>query len=146
MVFGSKRKGSRAENELMKALMQSGFSAIRAAGSGVGSPCPDILAFRSIDQFGFECKAVDKPVLQLRKEQVENLKIWQENTNITAYVAWRIRGGEWLFVRTDYLKENCKSYSISLEHAKAYGKGIGELIKKEADEIGNLAAAEDKTL
>jgi Holliday junction resolvase len=70
--------------------------------------------------------------LQLRKEQVENLKIWQENTNITAYVAWRIRGGEWLFVRTDYLKENPKSYSISIENAKNYGQKLDGMIKASA--------------
>ena len=130
MVFGSKRKGSRAENELMKILMGAGFSAVRAAGSGTGSPCPDILAFKGIDQYGFECKAVDKPNMQLRAEQIEDLIAWQENTNITAYIAWRIRGGKWLFVRTDYLKRNQKAYSLSLEDAKKYGLVIGQIIKK----------------
>lgn len=130
MVFGSKKKGNRAENELMKILMGSGFSAIRAAGSGTGSPCPDILAFRDIYQYGFECKSVDNPNLQLRKEQIEDLIIWQQNTNITAYIAWRIRGGEWLFVRTDHLKKNEKAYSLSISDARKYGLNLESIIKR----------------
>jgi len=130
MVFGSKRKGSRAENELMKILMNEGFCAIRAAGSGTGSPCPDILAFRGIDQYGFECKAVENPNLQLRKEQIEDLIAWQEKTNITTYIAWRIRGGEWLFVRTDYLKKNKMAYSLSLVDARKYALSLNQILKK----------------
>ncbi|MFA5108481.1 MAG: Holliday junction resolvase Hjc [Candidatus Micrarchaeia archaeon] len=131
-AFGSYKKGSRAENELIKKLIEVGFSAIRAAGSGGGaSPCPDILAFRNVDQYGFECKAIDSPNLQLRKEQVNELKIWQANTNITTYIAWRIRGGEWLFVRTDYLKENPKSFSISFENAKKYSQSLESILKKQ---------------
>lgn len=130
LTFGSKKKGNRAENELMHILMDAGYSAIRAAGSGTGSPCPDILAFRGVDQYGFECKSVENPNLQLRKEQIKDLIAWQENTNITAYIAWRLRGGEWLFVRTAYLKENEKAYSLRLEDAKKFGIRLEEIIKK----------------
>jgi len=109
--------------------MDAGYSAIRAAGSGTGSPCPDILAFKGINQYGFECKAVANTNLQLRREQIDDLKIWQENTNITAYIAWRQRGGEWLFVRTDYLKENKIAYSLSLEDAKKFGARLESILK-----------------
>jgi len=129
MVFGSKRKGSRAENELMKILMCAGYCAIRAAGSGTGSPCPDILAFKNVYQFGFECKAVQNQNLQLRKEQIDNLIAWQDKTNITTYIAWRQTGGEWIFIRTDYLKKNENSYSLNLNDAKKFGISSHELIK-----------------
>ena len=117
MAFHSYRKGSRAEHELMDKLQGAGFVVIRAAGSGSGSPCPDILAFRRIDQYGFECKAVDSTSLQMRKEQVEHLRAWEEKTSITTYVAWRQRGGEWYFIRLQFLHQNPKSYAISAGEA-----------------------------
>ncbi|VVB57159.1 Holliday junction resolvase Hjc [uncultured archaeon] len=124
MTFGSYRKGSRAEHELMDKLMAAGFLVIRAAGSGSGSPCPDILAFRRTEQFGFECKAVDSTSLQLRKEQVEHLREWEEKSSITTYVAWRQTGGEWYFVRLQFLHENEKSYAISAPEAKKVNPGL----------------------
>ncbi|MFH1306479.1 MAG: Holliday junction resolvase Hjc [Candidatus Micrarchaeota archaeon] len=130
MAFGSYKKGSRTENELVKLFLGEGFSVIRAAGSGGGTPCPDILAFKKTEQLGFECKAVEKTCLQLRKEQVEQLKKWEDNTNITTYVAWRVKGKIWHFVRLDYLKENPKSYSITIENARKYGIGLEHLLKK----------------
>ncbi len=130
MTFGSYNKGSRAEHELLEKLGAAGFSVIRAAGSGVGGPCPDLLAFRRTDQFGFECKAVNDTSLQLRKEQVEHLRAWQDNTGITTYVAWRLQGGEWRFIRTDYLHENAKSFAVSMGEAKRLGKTIEELLAR----------------
>lgn len=130
MTFGFYNKGSRAEHELMKKLAEVGFCTIRAAGSGVGSPCPDLLAFRRTDQFGFECKAINDTSLQLRKEQVLHLRQWEEISNITTYVAWRLPGGEWRFVRLDYLHENPKSFAISAADARRFGKTLEEVVGK----------------
>lgn len=128
MTFGSYKKGSRAEHELMEKLQVAGFLVIRAAGSGSGSPCPDILAFRRTDQYGFECKAVNDTSLQLRKEQVEHLRAWEEKSSITTYVAWRQTGGEWLFVRLQFLHENKKSYAISAVEAKKVNPGLEGIV------------------
>lgn len=128
MAFGFYRKGSRAEHELMQKLVAAGFCVIRAAGSGVGSPCPDILAFRRTDQFGFECKAINDTALQLRKEQVEHLRRWEEISGITTYVAWRLPGGEWRFMRLDYLHENKKSYAVSAADARRLGRTAEEIV------------------
>jgi len=131
MVFGSYRKGSRAEHELMDALVARGFSVIRSAGSGKGSVCPDILAFRKTEWLAFECKAVDATSLQLDREQFEGLRTWQENSGMTTYVAWRQTGGEWLFIRHDFFHENAKSYAISLDEAKRVGAKENDLFLKE---------------
>ncbi|PIT84924.1 hypothetical protein COU37_00170 [Candidatus Micrarchaeota archaeon CG10_big_fil_rev_8_21_14_0_10_45_29] len=130
MAFGTYKKGSRAENELAGKMLAQGFSVIRAAGSGGGTPCPDVLAFKGIEQYGFECKHVSAENLQLRREQVIYLKKWQENTNITTYVSWRIRGGEWLFVRLEHLKENPKSFSISLKDARKFSLPFEQILGK----------------
>ena len=46
MAFGTYRKGARAERELINFFSGRGFAVIRAAGSGVNSLSPDLLAFR----------------------------------------------------------------------------------------------------
>ncbi len=130
MTFGSYRKGWRAEHDLMEKLMAAGFLVIRAAGSGSGSPCPDILAFRRTDQYGFECKAVASSSLQMRKEQVEHLKEWEEKSSITTYVAWRQTGGEWFFIRLQFLHENAKSYAISAQEAEKVNAGMERIVGK----------------
>lgn len=117
MAFGSYRKGSRAEHELMDTLVEKGFAVIRSAGSGKGSVCPDILSFRKSEWLAFECKAVDSTSLQLDTEQFEGLKMWEEKSGMTTYVAWRQMGGEWLFIRTEFFHKNEKSYAISLSDA-----------------------------
>ena len=130
MTFGSYKKGTRAEHELMDKLMAAGFLVIRAAGSGSGSPCPDILTFRRTEQYGFECKAVNNSSLQLRKEQVEHLRIWEEKTSITTYIAWRQTGGEWYFIRLQFLHENAKSYAISCKEAERVNTGLERIVGK----------------
>jgi Holliday junction resolvase len=128
VAFQAYRKGSRAEHELMQKLSLAGFLVIRAAGSGSGSPCPDILAFRRTEQLGFECKAIDGSSLQLDRKQVENLRQWEEKSSITTYIAWRRKGGEWHFIRLYFLNENEKSYSISSEQAKKVGLGLEQIL------------------
>lgn len=130
MTFGSYKKGSKAENELIDILNYYGFLTIRAAGSGKKRfKCPDVLAFRTIDQYGFECKAIESDYLQLKKEQVEALIKWQELTNITTFIAWRKKGGVWYFIPPQYLKENQKAYSIDSESAKRYSKPLEQIVK-----------------
>lgn len=129
MGIGTYKKGSRAEHELIKKLTEQGFSVIRAAGSGGGTPCPDVLAFRTIDQFGFECKSVESPNLQLRAEQIRHLIGWEQNTNITTFIAWRQRGGNWLFVRVEHVKKTPKGYSLSQKDALRFGVSLEQLLR-----------------
>jgi Holliday junction resolvase len=131
MVFGSYRKGSKAENELVDILNDAGFVTIRAAGSGKKRfKCPDVLAFRSIEQYGFECKANESDYLQLKKQQVQDLIKWKESTNIQTFIAWRKKGGVWYFIMPEHLKENEKGYSIDIQTAKLYSKNLYDLISK----------------
>lgn len=108
-----------------------GYSVIRSAGSGKGSVCPDILAFRRTSWLAFECKSVDATSLQLDTGQFEGLRQWEENSGMTTYVAWRQTGGEWLFLRLDFFHQNEKSYAISVEDAKKAGARAGEIFLKE---------------
>jgi len=120
------RKGSRAERELIDCFSGKGYSVIRAAGSGVNSLSPDLLAFRRGMQYAFESKAIEKDNLNIDREQFVNLRKWEENTGITCYVAWRKRGRQWRFVPLSLFKESEKSFGISWKKAQLGGKELQE--------------------
>jgi Holliday junction resolvase len=120
------RKGSRAERELIDYFSNNGYSVIRAAGSGVNSLSPDLLAFRRGIQYAFESKAIEKDNLNIDRGQFVNLSKWEKNTGITCYVAWRRRGKQWRFVPLSLFNESEKSFGISWKRASLGGKELRE--------------------
>ncbi|MEM2908990.1 MAG: Holliday junction resolvase Hjc [Candidatus Bilamarchaeaceae archaeon] len=120
------KKGSRAERELINYFSAKGYSVIRAAGSGVNSLSPDLLAFRKGMHFAFESKAIEKENLNIDKEQFLNLLHWENNTGITCYIAWRRNRLPWVFIPLSVFSENEKSFGISWGKANAVGKRIEE--------------------
>lgn len=128
MAMKAYAKGSRAERELIDYFSSHGFSVIRAAGSGVSSLCPDLLAFRHSLHYAFESKAIEKGNLNIGREQFLGHLRWEENTAITTYIAWRRNREDWLFLPLSVFEENARSFSISWEKAKMIGKKKEELV------------------
>ena len=94
MAFGTYVKGARAERELIHYFSEHGFEVIRAAGSGVNSLSPDLLAFKAGRQYAIECKAWDSGSLSFDKPRYAGMKRWEEVTGITYLIGWRgSRGG-----------------------------------------------------
>lgn len=120
------RKGSRAERELIDYFSNNGYSVIRAAGSGVNSLSPDLLAFKHGMQYAFESKAIEKNNLNIDREQFTNMQKWERNTGITCYVAWRKRGKQWRFIPLSLFNESEKSFGISWKKAIIGGKELQE--------------------
>jgi len=118
-------KGARFERELADMLVERGYMVVRAAGSGVYTTAPDLLAFRKMEAYVFECKAWNSEHLALRKEQFALLKEWEEKTSISAYVAWRVPRAGWLFIRVGEMSENG---TISLEKARLINRTIDQLV------------------
>ncbi|MDE1856985.1 MAG: hypothetical protein KGH98_02770 [Candidatus Micrarchaeota archaeon] len=117
-------KGARAERELLNTLDGMGYSVMRSAGSGVNSLSPDIIAIKEGDGFAFECKYWDRGSLSLDHEQVESLKRWERNTRMRAFVAWRMNGMGWYFIRPEELTLNEKSYSVTRKIAVGIGRKL----------------------
>lgn len=120
-------KGARSERELISLFCERGFSVIRAAGSGVGSPSPDILVFKGGKQYGFECKAWESTSLSIEKDKVRALREWERNTGITTFIAWRIGRVGWRFVYLDELEERRRNYTITMRKAMGINRGIDDL-------------------
>ena len=122
----SYRKGSRAEHELIDYFSEKGFCVIRAAGSGVNSLSPDILAFKRGMQMGIEAKAHEKENLNINREQFENLKKWEDVSGINCFIGWRRNREPWVFIPLSVFRESPKSFGINWENAKGLGKRLEE--------------------
>jgi Holliday junction resolvase len=128
MAFGTYKKGARAERELIHYFSERGFQVIRAAGSGVNSLSPDLLAFKAGRQYAIECKAWDKSSLSFDKERYSGMKKWEEVTGITYLVGWRQNREGWLFFPIHMLEEQGKSFTITISKAKLIGQKLEELV------------------
>ncbi|MFA6036199.1 MAG: Holliday junction resolvase Hjc [Candidatus Micrarchaeia archaeon] len=128
MVFGTYSKGSRYERELIAIFQEKGYSVIRSAGSGVGTPSPDILLFKRSKQYGLECKAWDKGSLSLEKSKIAEMRTWQDNTGMTTMIAWRVSRDGWYFIYLDELGEQPKSFTVTLKRAKEINRRVESLL------------------
>jgi len=128
MAFGTYRKGARAERELINFFSGRGFEVIRAAGSGVNSLSPDLLAFKQGKQYAIECKAWESTSLSFEKEKVAGMKRWEEVTGITYLVGWRVSREGWFIFPVHLLEEKGKTFTITLSKAKLAGRKPEELV------------------
>ena len=127
MAFGTYKKGARAERELIHFFSAHGFEVMRAAGSGVNSLSPDLLAFRAGKQYAIECKAWDSGSLSFEKDKVRQMKKWEETTGITYFIGWRVSREGWFLFPVHLLEEQGKTYTITLAKAKLAGRKPEEL-------------------
>lgn len=89
---------------------------MRAAGSGVNSLSPDIIAIKDEKAYAFECKAWDSN-LSIEPERLESLKQWAKNTKMQVFIAWRLNNKGWFFIKLDELSKNNKNYTITKSQA-----------------------------
>ncbi|HVC58676.1 MAG TPA: Holliday junction resolvase Hjc [Candidatus Acidoferrales bacterium] len=122
-------KGARSERELMAFLHERSYSVIRSAGSGVNpmSP-PDIIAIKQGKGMAFECKAWDKGSLSIEPDKIAALEKWEANTGMTAFVAWRMNGTGWFFIRLSEMKRNPKNFSVTRSIATAINRRFEAIV------------------
>lgn len=114
-------KGARSERELIKILSEYGFSVVRAAGSGLKNS-PDVIAIKDGVGYCFECKNWKEKSIKIPFDKYQELKDWERNTKFKTFIAWKVQYKGWILIPFENLKENEKSYSISIK--EAYEKGI----------------------
>jgi Holliday junction resolvase len=117
-------KGARGERELLNVLYEMGYSVVRAAGSGVNSISPDVIAVRDGKGMVFECKAWDRGSLSIDHEKFESLRLWRDNAMMDTYMAWRMNGEGWYFVKLDEMKKTEKNYTVTKKTAQAIGRKL----------------------
>lgn len=120
-------KGARSERELLMHFYNIDYSVMRAAGSGVNSLSPDIIAIKGDKTFAFECKAWSSNLL-IEPERLESLKTWEKNTQMQTFIAWRINNIGWFFIKLDELSKNGKNYTLTKKQVFKINRKLEALI------------------
>ncbi|MGC8669531.1 MAG: Holliday junction resolvase Hjc [Candidatus Micrarchaeia archaeon] len=114
-------KGARSERELLNHFHNLNYSVARAAGSGVNSLSPDIIAAKNGKSFVFECKAWDKGSISIPNEKIESLLSWEKDGNMMALIAWRMNNSGWFFISPKDMKKTEKNHTITKDAIKEKG-------------------------
>lgn len=121
-------KGARTERELLALLQGHRYSVMRAAGSGVSSVAPDIIAIKEGDGLAFECKAWEKSNVAIEIEKIEMLMEWERNTHMHTFIAWRMNGEGWFFIKLNEMSKAEKNYVITRKNAVAIARRFENII------------------
>jgi Holliday junction resolvase len=121
-------KGARGERELLNYLYGKAYSVVRSAGSGVNSISPDIIAIKHGKGLAFECKAWDRSSLSIEPEKYDVLCEWERNTGMDTFIAWRMNGQGWLFIKLAEMNRCDKSYTVTKTQAFQIGRKIEALL------------------
>lgn len=126
-----KSKGINAERDLIhKFWATNEWAALRIAGSGsMKYPSADILATNKQRKLAIECKTAKKPWKYIKKEDIEQLKLFANLFNAEPYVAIKFNKKDWLFLTLEDLEETNKAFMIDIEKAEIKGILFEELIR-----------------
>ncbi len=122
-------KGARAERELLNFLASIGYSVIRSAGSGVNSISPDIVAVKKGRGIAIESKAWDSTSISIEPEKYDSLKSWQDNSMMDTYMAWRMNGQGWYFIKLDEMTRTEKNYTVTKRIAVDIGRRLEHIVQ-----------------
>ena len=100
------QKGYMAEWSLSHKLSELGFMVVRAPRSGrIGLPTPDIIAAKGGKLIVIECKS-RASAFNVEKEQLDQLKAWEEKAGAIPYIGWKISRRGWTFLHLKDVVEN----------------------------------------
>lgn len=121
--MSNKSKGANAERELLNLFTESGWRAVRTAGSGVNdnSPCDLIAAKLGRKGFTIEAKSSRKSSIYISKQQIEDFILFSNILGLQPAIAVRFSHQGWLFLKPEQLEDTGKFWVISLEKAKLNG-------------------------
>jgi Holliday junction resolvase len=123
-------KGARGERELLNEFYMRKYSVMRSAGSGVNSISPDIIALKGGKGFAFECKAWDNTSLSIEPDKYEVLREWEKNTGLDTFIAWRMNGKGWFFIRLSELKLAEKNYTVTRKTAMEISRTLDTILNE----------------
>ena len=123
-------KGARSERELLNTFYKMGYSVIRAAGSGVNALGPDILALKKGVCLSFECKAWEKSSLSLDDDQFLKLLEWEENSASDTYIAWRMNGEGWFFIKLNEMEKGKGHFNITKKKAIGINRRLEHILDR----------------
>ncbi|MFH1276659.1 MAG: Holliday junction resolvase Hjc [Candidatus Woesearchaeota archaeon] len=131
-MINKKAKGSAGERELIKHFNESGWVAIRSAGSGSQRyPSPDILTANAIRRLAIECKVTKDQKKYFTNEEIEQLRLFSQKFGAESWVGVKFGGQDWYFLMLEDLKNSGSMWVVDLQLAKLRGLSKDELVGKE---------------
>ena len=125
-----KRKGLKFERDLIHALWNEGFAAVRVAGSGSSSyPSPDIVASNGKTIIAIEAKMRDRLPLYIPGEKIRELVMFSNLFGARPVIALKLKKAKWRFFEVEMLEKTENGYKIS-EKIFPLGKELGEILNK----------------
>jgi Holliday junction resolvase len=125
----SKRKGSNAERDLLKAFWERGWAAMRAAGSGSTTfPCPDIIVGRNGRRLVIECKITKDQRKYFTEQEIRELRYFASMFGAESWVAVKFSGHAWHFFTLDDLIATKTQFVITSKDIETKGFSIEEVI------------------
>ncbi len=125
-----KKKGVKFERDLIHALWNEGFAAVRVAGSGSSSyPSPDIIASNGKTIIAIEAKVREKLPLYISGEKLRELVMFSTLFGAKPVIALKLKKEKWRFFETEMLEETENGYKIS-DKTFSLGKELGEILNK----------------
>lgn len=127
----AKKKGTRAERELLHEFWKNGWACSRTAGSGNTSlPAPDLLAGNGQNSFVFECKTFKKNHKYIEFEEILQLQTFAEKFGAQPFIALRFSRQPWYFLRISDLNKTKKAWGVSLSLARQKGLSLEEFLSQ----------------
>lgn len=127
--MSTKSRGTNAERDLIHKFWESGWAAMRAAGSGSQQyPCPDVIASNNVRKIAIECKLTTDERKYFARQEVKELLYFAEKFGAEPWLAVKFFREPWYFFTVEDATETPASFVVTLERAKSRGITFEELI------------------
>jgi len=124
-----KRKGTRAENELLNLFWKHDWACLRSAGSGsMRHPGPDLLVGNKLRRLAVECKTCNGLVKYLSKEDVDQLREFSLIFGAESWFAIKFNKIDWYFIGPEDLIQADSGFKVDINLLKTRGVSFEELI------------------
>jgi Holliday junction resolvase len=129
--MSTKRKGINAERELIHKFWNSGWTAIRVAGSGSSKyPSPDIIAANISRKLAIEAKLTKEDKKYFTKQDIDQINEFSEKFGAEAWLAVKFPKSGWFFLPPSEIDQTPNGFVFSLKKAKTKGLSFNELLNE----------------
>lgn len=130
--MSGKIKGSKGERELIRLFNESGWGAVRAAGSGSSTyPSPDILVGNGSSSFALECKTFKREHKYLENHEISQLIEFSQKFGAQPIIAIKFDYQPWYFLKIADLNKTGKAWRVSLPLARQKGLSLKEFLSQQ---------------
>ncbi|MGM5479852.1 MAG: Holliday junction resolvase Hjc [Nanobdellota archaeon] len=127
--MSAKRRGITAERSLVHSFWESGWAAVRVAGSGSSQfPSPDILAGNKGRRLAIECKITTESKKYIPLEDIRHLEYFAKVFGAEVWIAVKFFRKPWAFINVEDMVVTAKSVVITPSVVDTKGLSFQELV------------------